>query len=328
MAIPKHIIDLTALALQDRVLTFNERQTIVVEAEKAGVAAEEINRYIDTALAQRLQSYTKEELKRCPTCGAQIPLISDECFYCGSALEKDGSRQVIKVSGEAAEIIQQENQQTAEEQQNIQQCPDCGAPFPLVSHICTHCGHVLHAQQGAEQNIKTLLDNIKSSILALETAPKPGFFKIFIFNIEIVMIAIALIMVLGFNEKYEFIALTGDNMIYAIVLAVLSMYITLFTNRDWNVTSEDVNKHNASPWKASPVEIADRAYYDALEQYKTHTSQANTLYGKSDEAKKALEPFADIIRSTKIKRTVNRAVIAILYIALIASSVIIKNHLL
>ena len=61
MAIPKHIIDLTALALQDRVLTFKERQTIIVEALKAGVTAEEINHYIDTA---QLTSHIEEMVQK------------------------------------------------------------------------------------------------------------------------------------------------------------------------------------------------------------------------------------------------------------------------
>ena len=37
MAISKHIKNLIDLALQDRVLTYKERQTIIEEAKKTGV---------------------------------------------------------------------------------------------------------------------------------------------------------------------------------------------------------------------------------------------------------------------------------------------------
>ncbi|MBQ5576157.1 MAG: zinc ribbon domain-containing protein, partial [Bacteroidales bacterium] len=87
MAISKHIIDLTTLALKDRVLTFVERKVIIDAAMKEGVSADEINFYLDNALNERLRSYSKEDLKRCPNCGAQIPLVSDECPYCGQSLE-------------------------------------------------------------------------------------------------------------------------------------------------------------------------------------------------------------------------------------------------
>ena len=320
MAIPKKIIDITSLALQDRILTHKERQTIVAEALKMGVDEVEISRFIDTAFSKRLQSYTKEELKRCPSCGAQIPLISDECFYCGCSLEVgDQKRQVIQVAGSAADIIRAENQQTADEQQNIQQCPDCGAPFPLVSHICTHCGHVLHAQVGSELNIKQLLSNINASIDALRNAPKPGFFRILWFNIEVVLFFMGLILVLGRSgndlcSPRDFYQTCGFSLFVICALTVM------FGNRDWSVT--DGTK--ASPWKKSPVEAADKAYYDALNQYKMHTSQANTLYGKSDEARTVLDSFAAQIRKERNKRTINRILIAIIYIAMIAVTVTLK----
>ncbi|MBR2104081.1 MAG: hypothetical protein IJ933_02215, partial [Bacteroidales bacterium] len=74
--------------------------------------------------------------------------------------------------------IRDENLRIAEEHRNIKQCPDCGAPYPLVSNICPHCGHVLHEQQGAEYNIRTLIDNINTSIDTLKNAPKPTFLQV------------------------------------------------------------------------------------------------------------------------------------------------------
>ena len=83
MAVSKKIFDLTRLALQDRVLTFKERQTIVRVALEEGVSEQEINAFLDNMLNQRLKTMAKEELCSCPGCGAQIPLISEDCMYCG-----------------------------------------------------------------------------------------------------------------------------------------------------------------------------------------------------------------------------------------------------
>ena len=113
MAIPKKIIDLTTLALQDRVLTYKERKTIVAEALKMGVRQEEIDAYLTNALNIRLQSYTKEELGSCPGCGHGVPLIADQCPYCGTMLQRDGNHVIVppthpnsfNISGKAAKII-------------------------------------------------------------------------------------------------------------------------------------------------------------------------------------------------------------------------------
>ena len=149
MAISKKILDLAHLALSDRVLTYTERQTIVKAALEEGTPASEINSVLDNMLTQRLKSYTKEELRNCPHCGAQIPLISDTCLFCGGSLNSDSqpTPPTPTVTGAEAEIIQHENLSTAAEHRNIKHCPDCGAPYPLVSNICPQCGHVLHEHE-------------------------------------------------------------------------------------------------------------------------------------------------------------------------------------
>ncbi len=74
MAVSKKIVDLTRLALQDRVLTYTERQTIV-------------------------------KLRNCPSCGGQIPLISDQCLYCGTFLNQQPENVYsMDVVGEEAEL--------------------------------------------------------------------------------------------------------------------------------------------------------------------------------------------------------------------------------
>lgn len=124
MAISNKIAKLTALAQKDRVLTYVERQTIVKAAIEEGVGEDEINAYLNKALEERMKTYSKEELTHCPTCGAQVPLISDECVYCGAKLKTAESVSgAIDISGEEADIIRQENRKTAEEQRNVRTCP-------------------------------------------------------------------------------------------------------------------------------------------------------------------------------------------------------------
>ena len=165
MAISKKIAQLTALALKDKVLTFVERQTIVKSAMLEGVPEDEINDYLNKALEERMKAYSKDELTHCPCCGAQVPLISDECFYCGASLKSSepSTSNEVNIAGEEADIIRQENKNTAEERRNIRNCPDCGAAFPLISNVCPSCGHILREQTDSDLNIRKLIV-IKMSI--------------------------------------------------------------------------------------------------------------------------------------------------------------------
>lgn len=124
MKIPYKIRKLTALALQDRVLTFKERGTIVAAALKEGMKPEEIREYIDEAIRERLKNYTKEELTHCPFCGAQVPLISEDCLFCGKSLHKPQQKRNISIAGPEAEIIKAENKRTERERLDSETCPD------------------------------------------------------------------------------------------------------------------------------------------------------------------------------------------------------------
>ncbi|MBQ2097417.1 MAG: hypothetical protein II480_04505 [Bacteroidales bacterium] len=136
MPISKHIADLTHLALRDRVLTFKERQVIVEAALKEGTNIQEINAFLDDAYRERLKTYSKEQLKRCPHCGAQIPLVSDVCLFCCEQLDSSEPqpRQTTTpppyVTGDAAQQINAENARTAVEQ-HLHRI--CGAAYQLHS---------------------------------------------------------------------------------------------------------------------------------------------------------------------------------------------------
>lgn len=288
MAIPKKIIDLTTLALQDRVLTFRERETIVAEALEMGVSQEEIDAYLTNALNKRLQSYTKEELGSCPGCGHGVPLVADECPYCGTVLQHNEHQVVppihpgsLNVSGRAAKIIRQENYNT--EQERKKNCPKCGAPYPLVSNICSHCGYVLHEQRGADLNIQKLIGNINNSISQLEQCPNPTLSQIFGYNKNLLFISLC--FVFGYLAGYGGSGYVG----FAFVFFGIFVYVT--RNKFKNV---------------SPVTTADEMFYDALNYHAMYSRQVDTLYGDSQEAKNLLDKYQGVINGLEQQRKTTR----------------------
>lgn len=298
MAVSKHIIDLTHLALADRVLTFKERETIVKEALAEGISEYEINAFMDNMLAQRLKSFSKEELKDCPACGAQIPLISDQCLFCGHKLESQEGAPAnpVSVSGSAADIIRQENLKTVAEEQNLTNCPNCGAPFPLISNICTHCGHVLHAQKDSDLNIKTLIDNISQSITKIQSAHKPSFFEVMYANMgTLLMLFSVALLVSSFSYP-------GGWGICAFVVAVPLVFLGV-KNMDG----------------FSPMESADKDYYTALNEHNMYIRLVKSVYGDNPEAKKYIAQLGDEISKAEKNQRSNRLIITIFAIILFSS---------
>ena len=302
MPISKKIILLTAEALKDRVLTFVERQTIVKAALKDGISESEVNQYLDSALQQRLKSYTKEELKHCPNCGAQIPLISDQCQFCGTMLTAGDSKNVYKnVSGSEMQIIRRENLKTEQERQSLETCPDCGAPFPLISSVCTHCGHILHEKADSELNVKNLVQNIQAAIDRLKAAPKPTFFKVLMFRLDIILFYFAAAFLI-----VDCIGGFSYNICISASL-LLTSFILLLTN----ITKKD-----------SPVEIADTEFYSALYSHEMYSRETATLYGEDAEAKQLLGSYAAEIAKVKKQRVFNRSMLSALVLCLLAIPVV------
>ncbi|MBR6177371.1 MAG: zinc ribbon domain-containing protein [Bacteroidales bacterium] len=281
---------LTMLALSDRVLTDVERKTIVKTAIAGGIKPNEINEYLFNALNERLKTYTKVDLRDCPYCGAQIPLVSDECLYCGKPLEHfEGSNtKAFKITGPEADIILSENTRVEEERHNIKECPDCGAPFPLISNICPSCGHVLHERYENKLNIKNLLDNIMRSINRVNDAPKPKVHQILVHWFYYIMLIVSIftfIMALIFDSQVgKVMAMTG------FVASILSLIFAPKTIRDEHTSA---NK-------------ADGEYYKARYAYEMYARQVETLYGDDPEAKPLLRKFATAIKRLKQERYENR----------------------
>lgn len=253
----KKIID---LALTDRILTYKERLVIEDASLKEGISKQEINAYLDDALHERLKNYSKEQLRHCPHCGAQIPLISDVCLFCGESLE---------------------NISIAAEQHNIKTCPDCGAPFPLVSNVCTHCGHILHEQLDSELNAKLLIENIKDSISDLKETPQPTFWQVLWYrkNIWLFLIStILLIRLLQYMYRYVY---SGYTLLWlflgSMALWILSMVLTQKSKR-----------------KDPPSKIADDKFFAALHRKEMYENQISTIYGDNSEARAVLQQYATL----------------------------------
>jgi len=312
MAISKKILDLVHLALSDRVLTYTERQTIVKAAIEEGTPEQEINTVLDNMLTQRLKSFTKEELRNCPRCGAQIPLISDTCLFCGGSLNSDSqpTPPAPTVTGAEAEIIQRENLSTAAEHRNIKHCPDCGAPYPLVSNICPQCGHVLHEQTDSELNVKNLIASIQQSIDELRQTPQPTFGEvlsyrkhIYIFLMSLLLLAFSIYLIrIGFadSDRQAFLWVPGLSLAFLI----------------WAIISAIIIKKTPSP-----ATIADDKFLAALHRKEMYANQIATLYGNNEEAKaelKKLTWLTDSIQHRRNKRmrslaiTIGLSVIVIL----------------
>ena len=298
MAIPQKIQQLTELALKDKVMTQVERQTIVNAALEIGVPQQEIDAYLRRATDERIRSiYSKEEMTHCPFCGALTPLISDQCLHCFRDL-----REVIKtaapppyISGAEADIINRENEITASEQRNAKTCPNCRAPFPLISNVCGYCGHILQEQTDSNLNVKNLIFNIKQSIKQLKDAFNVSAKEVLMFRLPVLLFFLgALFLVLSISFG-------------ALLLCLLSfpcMMIAFFIL---------FNMGKA----ASPVMKADNAYYDALYSQEMYSRTLETLYGDNPEARKTLQDFEAEIEVINQKRKKNRNMITYMFIGLI-----------
>ena len=204
---------------------------------------------------------------------------------------------------EEEEIIRGENLRVAEERRNIKQCPDCGAPYPLVSNICPHCGHVLHEQQGAEYNIRTLIDNINASIDTLKNAPKPTFNQVLAHWIELVFVYLAFaitIVCVHYNYMFSMFSTSWESesngQMLSIVVIVSAGGFLLYLSTVSKNKSTDI----------SPLIQADNVFYSALHANEKYQRQIATIYGEDSEAKMLLQNLAAEIETVQKVRNSNR----------------------
>ena len=314
MSIPPKIANLTALALSDRILTYTERKTIVDAAVKEGVSEKEINQYLDDALSQRLNFYTKEELKSCPFCGAQIPLLSESCLFCGNELNNDNRllhNPPPFIEGTEAEIIRAENLRVAKENINLKTCPDCGAPYPLISHICTNCGHVLHEQRESDFNIKQLTDSINHSISKLKRTQLPSWGKVITHYWQYITLYYLVLML--FFCSYDIFQLFIPPL-YFCLCGILMLIGMLCGYRE-----------AGGIIKVTPLNDANDKYFNALQNYETYIRLTKTIYGDNQEAKVLLNQYFTEIQkfNTLRHRNITKIAIKISAFLIISAAIII-----
>lgn len=296
MVIPDRIKQLTEIALKDKVLTFVERETIINEGIKEGIPAEEINEYLNKSLEAKISSMAKEDLDHCPSCGAQIPLISDTCPYCGYEYDKfkhsSGHGNSSAIMGDDVNIIANENAKT---------CPDCGTPFPLISNICPTCGHILHEQTDSELNIRNLINSINELINGMKKIHKTTFKEVLSFRKEMVMLYVgALVFLMAIISQFEVSdKITGIFGLISIVLFVLAF--------------KGLKNRNA---EESPVAIEDLQFYFYLGYFEMYTRHVESLYGKNQEAKDVLAQFGNMIAEVKDNKRKNRNKLVLMLIAI------------
>ncbi len=304
MAISQKIIGLTELALKDRVLTPVEKATIIDAAVAEGTPVEEITQYLNSALRQRLEShYSKDELKRCPSCGAQVPLIADKCLFCMQDLPVDAPKPppYVKITSDEAAVINLENELTAMQQRDIDKCPNCGADFPLISNVCPYCHHVLREQADSKTHINNLIRNINQSILQLRNVPKPTFMDVVKFRIQIILFVLAAaLLVMAISQSSASLALYSMACLGVSILALL-----------------------VAKKEKSPVAKADSAYYNALYTQEMYSRTTATLYGEDSEARALLKNYDNEIAVLKQNRDSNRKKIALTFLAVIAVAVLL-----
>lgn len=300
--VPQRISDLTTLALKDGVMTFRERQVIEEEGIRLGMEASELKNYLDEAIRSRISQESKDTLQACPGCGGQIPLLSKQCQYCGHTFGKVAANiYKVREGDEAAQIIEQENADTEANRKNISNCPNCGAPYPLISNICGHCHHVLHEPNYDPLNVDRLIKRIRKCISsANKSVPTLG---------ELL-------------KKNWFLYLTILNlMLYAVVAhyfgiawTLLAM-IVLFIVQVWFLGDKILKS------TSNQVENRDRQYYLAQTRFQMLSSEVSVLYGNHPEMSGLISHLSTVLEAVSGKRNSTRKRVLIINTVLVVISV-------
>lgn len=291
MAISNRIKELTEIALKDKVLTFVERETIIKAGIEEGISKEELDEYINKALQEKINSQAKEDLDSCPQCGAQIPLISDTCPFCGFEYEKSKHKapsNTENLTDEDAETIRRENAKT---------CPGCGHTFPLISNICPTCGHIMHEQRDSQLNIKNLVEGINDFIAEMKNNHKATFLEVLSHRKAVVMLYLGTLCLIFTSISIQY----GATKLLEIF--TVGTLVCFFLTFRWLKKSKTED---------SPVEVEDNNFYKCLNMYEMYTRQVQSLYGNNQEAKDALAKFNDLISELKHNKKQNRIKLTIL----------------
>lgn len=313
--IPKQITNLIDLALRDGIMTLREKQTIIAEAMAQGLDKDEITAEIDSRLRQLVDTMPKENLKRCKSCGAQIPLISDDCLYCGVQLTQSKAARPIPTSGnlsEAERIIIEENAITNSQNINIKNCPDCGAPYPILSNICPNCGHVLHENVDSEFNIRNLIDSSNKYLDELRNCEvkiiEALVNKSYIYFAELSIV----FFIVFFNSSSNFAALLTGGFLF---LAGMSYLLNIILGK-------------------SPADRADKKYFELKSEYEKLCRHTDSIYGNNPEAVAAIDRLngkfgqidANNSKNRRVVQTVTGCLIVLMLIVYLSMNTYNKRY--
>ncbi len=289
--ISKNLVDLVDLALTDAVLTQKEREVLVNAAAKEGISEQEINLYINNQLDKRLKQKSKADLKACPHCGAQIPLLAECCPYCHYEYQEYHSRRSLdEIESYDANLIRAENAKTYNERENIGNCPNCGHPYPLISNICPACSHVLHYGDENKKNIERLTGKIFIRINELNLLPKVSIFHIIKYrHPEYCFVALATCTIaLALNPNF------GEyGTVPVLDLILLMMGLFFFAPAFIFPFNQEKAAHFgfAYPFTRgeSPIGIRNKAVAQCKADLQSLENQIDTIYGADKECKAMLE---------------------------------------
>jgi len=291
--ITENMKNLVDLALKDAVITYREKEILIGKAIEEGSSLSEINQYINEQLEIRLSKRGREELKACPKCGAQVPLLSDNCPFCNYEYQLSGANNAVRISSarnasdNAAQAIEAENARTADENQNIESCPNCGHPYPLISNICPACRHVLHKNTDNAQNIRNLIARLRGSIDEYKsTNPINGMelykYRIFEYMFPIGIFLLILMLLRADAGIAWLLFFTG---VPCLAAAMFFGPIYMFYRKE------------------APYEIDNRLFSDIENECRLYASQIDILYGDDSEARKMLSELEKEIEELKtVKR--------------------------
>lgn len=295
---------LIALAVKDAVLTPVERKTIVNKGVEYGISADEVNSMLDNALRERISHAPKSSLKSCPDCGAQIPLISDFCPYCGHHYESLPSGKIENQSAEA-KIIESENVRVEEERfAESMNCSKCGHPYPLISNVCPYCGNVLFHSDDHDLSGRKLSDNIRHEIGNIENMPRISVWMFLKYRITWVFMLLGIMMLMYFLH-------------YSQLISLLAFLLFMFCGLPFNGL-----RKTAKEGRKALMEEYNEQYYGFMSKIKLFESQIHNFYGENAEARDLLSNLKsrlqEVVSDFSARRKRSYLIIVALLIAFVA----------
>ena len=131
--------NLIKAALQDGILSEQEKASIIKRAEAEGEDINEVDIYIQSLIQKRLQELAKKQQE------------AETASIVAQKKEQDAR--------EAAELEEERQRNTI-----MRKCPSCGKSIPALSNVCPECKHVIDSYESDSK----LMEMIKMITAASE----------------------------------------------------------------------------------------------------------------------------------------------------------------